>query len=213
MFPTCSPFPFVARKRLSRISRPRAKFVEGERRDSNPRPPGPQPGRSRRSRAASVLRSPEMDATKMRPRPFGEPVQARPRVLRPSERFARMCGDNVRDTARPGKRTTGLEPATFGLGINGSIRPHNEAGIRHPSSFDTKPVRPHRRDHSEGHAHGWPQRGHRVTLAEGARVTFRSPRRRSDARVDACSAGVRIARTSRSRAVDGRCRRVLDGPF
>ena len=47
MFPTCSPRRHVAGERVSRISRPRAKFVEGERRDSNPRPPGPQPGRSR----------------------------------------------------------------------------------------------------------------------------------------------------------------------
>ena len=180
-----------------------------DRRDHNPAGAG-------RSRAASVLRSPEMDATKMRPRPFGEPVQARASATTgaPSERA--NCSHLRRERARhceDRKRTTGLEPATFGLGINGSIRPHNEAGIRHPSSFDTKPVRPHRRDHNEGHAHGWPQRGHRVTLAEGAGVTVRSPRRRSDARVDACSAGVRIARTSRSRAVDGRCRRVLDGPF
>jgi hypothetical protein len=100
MFPTCSPFPFVARKRLSRISRPRAKFVEGERRDSNPRPPGPQPGRSRRSRAASVLRSPEMDATKMRPRPFGEPVQAGASATTgaPSERA--ICTHVRRERAR-----------------------------------------------------------------------------------------------------------------
>src|SRR5215212_2403147 len=185
----------------------------------SPRPPGTKktPVVAARSRAASVLGSPAMDATKMRPllSPASpcERVRARPRLLRPSERIPAICGEKARDTARPGKRTTGLEPATFGLGINGSIRPHNEAGIRHPSSFDTKPVRPHRRDHNEGHAHGWPQRGHRVTLAEGAGVTVGSPRRRSDARVDACSAGVRIARTSRSRAVDGRCRRVLDGPF
>jgi hypothetical protein len=27
----------------------------------------------------------------------------------------------VRDTAKPGKRTTGLEPATFGLGSRGFV--------------------------------------------------------------------------------------------
>src|SRR3954454_977967 len=31
-------------------------------------------------------------------------------------RITAICGEKVRDTARPGKRTTGLEPATFGLG-------------------------------------------------------------------------------------------------
>src|SRR4051794_28750173 len=90
-----------------------------------------------------------------------ERVRARPRLLRPSERITAICGEKARDTARPGKGTPGLEPAPFGLVINAPIRPHNEPGIRHPSSFDTKPVRPHRRDHNEGHAHGWPQRGHR----------------------------------------------------
>jgi hypothetical protein len=45
-----------------------------------------------------------------------ERVRARPRLLRPSERITAICGEKVRDTARPGKRTTGLEPATFGLG-------------------------------------------------------------------------------------------------
>ena len=120
----------------------------------------------------------------MRPRcdhdPSASPckrVRARPRGLRPSERIARICGENVRDTARPGKRTTGLEPATFGLGINGSIRPHNEAGIRHPSSFDTKPVRPHRREHNEGHATA----GHSVvTVSPSPRVRL-SPSGRRDA--------------------------------
>jgi len=64
-----------------------------DRRDHNPAGAG-------RSRAASVLRSPEMDATKMRPRPFGEPVQARASATTgaPSERA--NCSHLRRERAR-----------------------------------------------------------------------------------------------------------------
>jgi len=162
------------------------------------------------------LGSPEMDATKMRPRPFGEPVQTRASATTgaPSERA--NCSHLRRERARHGearKADDGSRTRDLRLG-NQRLDPPPQRG-RHPPPVV---VRYQARSPSppgtqRGARHGWPQRGHRVTLAEGAAVTVRSPRRRSDARVDACSAGVRIARTSRSRAVDGRCRRVLDGPF
>jgi hypothetical protein len=55
----------------------------------------------------------------MRPLLSGEPVRAGASATTaapPSERITAICGEKVRDTAKPGKRTTGLEPATFGLG-------------------------------------------------------------------------------------------------
>jgi hypothetical protein len=118
MFPTCSPRPHVAGERVIRISRPRAKFVEGERRDSNPRPPGPQPVGAAWSRAASVLGSAAIGCDQMRPRLSGEPVRASASVTTagPSERAIAAIAARKCETPRgpeSGRRVSNPRPSAW----------------------------------------------------------------------------------------------------
>jgi hypothetical protein len=93
-------------------------FVEGERRDSNPRPPGPQPVGAAWSRAASVLGSAAIGCDQMRPRLSGEPVRASASVTTagPSERAIAAIAARKCETPRgpeSGRRVSNPRPSAW----------------------------------------------------------------------------------------------------
>src|SRR3954449_12845441 len=75
-----------------------------------------------------------------------ERVRARPRLLRPSERITAIAARKCETLRGPesGRRVSNPRPSAWESTARSA--PTTRPASAHPSSFDTKPVRPHRRD-------------------------------------------------------------------